>query len=392
MLTKEEILLELKDMGIEVTYHTVEKNFPTTGKYTAYYASLIKDGEIIRKHFSRKSYDEALETLYTIFTLNAKLENKIEKIRMTKIHFGTAGWSFKDWVPNFYPKTQSGNFDWLQYYSSYFNCVEVNSSYYAYIDPKVVRGWIEKVSDVDDFTFTIKLHQDFTHKKDYDNNKINAVTHNLEMLRKADRFGGLLIQFPYSFSFNEPNTNHVKKIKEIFDGFQCFIEVRHKSWFNKKAIELLNYLDLGYTTIDQPIIGEAIPFELITINNKAYVRFHGRNKEAWSQSINNFGKPQTYQEQNARYDYLYSPGELIELQQKIEPLLASLKEIFIIFNNHPKGQAAANTFEMMNLLGRKQVEIPTNILTAFPRLSRIALTQPSAQPKTEPGDTYDLFG
>ena len=49
-----------------------------------------------------------------------------------KFFLGTAGWSYKDWVPGFYPKQQSGSFDWLQFYSHYFNCVEVNSTYYAY--------------------------------------------------------------------------------------------------------------------------------------------------------------------------------------------------------------------------------------------------------------------
>jgi uncharacterized protein YecE (DUF72 family) len=77
-------------------------------------------------------------------------------------YIGTAGWSYKDWVPGFYPKQQSGSFDWLQFYSYYFNCVEVNSTYYTYISPKVVEGWIRKVSDTDEFIFNVKLHQDFT--------------------------------------------------------------------------------------------------------------------------------------------------------------------------------------------------------------------------------------
>ncbi len=84
---------------------------------------------------------------------------------MERYNIGTAGWSYKDWVPNFYPKNQSGWFDRLQFYSHYFNCVEVNSICYSFISTEVVGGWINKVSDSDDFQFTIKLHQDFTHKK-----------------------------------------------------------------------------------------------------------------------------------------------------------------------------------------------------------------------------------
>ncbi|MGB5287041.1 MAG: DUF72 domain-containing protein [Ignavibacteriaceae bacterium] len=69
---------------------------------------------------------------------------------MPKYYIGTAGWSYKDWVPSFYPKQQSGKFacrgstssrlDWLQFYSHYFNCVEVNSTYYAYLSPRIVEG------------------------------------------------------------------------------------------------------------------------------------------------------------------------------------------------------------------------------------------------------------
>ncbi len=84
-----------------------------------------------------------------------------------KYYIGTAGWSYKDWVPNFYPKNQSAGFDWLQFYSHYFNCVEVNSTYYTYISPKIVEGWIKKVDNSDEFKFHIKLHQDFTHKRKF---------------------------------------------------------------------------------------------------------------------------------------------------------------------------------------------------------------------------------
>jgi uncharacterized protein YecE (DUF72 family) len=93
---------------------------------------------------------------------------------MPKYYIGTAGWSYKDWVPSFYPKQQSGKFDWLQFYSHYFNCVEVNSTYYAYLSPRVVEGWVKKVADSDEFIFHIKLHQDFTHKRKYDEQSVKA--------------------------------------------------------------------------------------------------------------------------------------------------------------------------------------------------------------------------
>ena len=84
---------------------------------------------------------------------------------MKKLYIGTAGWSYKDWIDSFYGKAQSSTFDWLEFYSYYFNTVEVNASYYTYIAPHTVDGWINKVEEKEDFLFTIKLHQDFTHKR-----------------------------------------------------------------------------------------------------------------------------------------------------------------------------------------------------------------------------------
>jgi uncharacterized protein YecE (DUF72 family) len=293
---------------------------------------------------------------------------------MPKFYIGTAGWSYKDWVPNFYPKNQSARFDWLQFYSHYFNCVEVNSTYYAYISPKVVEGWIRKVSDTDEFIFNIKLHQDFTHKRKFDEQNIKAVRYNLDLLRKSERLSGLLIQFPYSFSFDNSATQYIQELKDIFPNYNCFVEVRHSSWNNKNAFKFFKDANLTFCTIDQPQIGQAIPFEPLITNDKAYIRFHGRNEEAWKESINNFGKKQTYEQRSERYKYLYTPGELIEIEQKIKSIEKKVKEVHIVMNNHPQGDAVANAFELIHLLEEKdKVEIPGTILKAYPRLEVICV-------------------
>jgi uncharacterized protein YecE (DUF72 family) len=293
---------------------------------------------------------------------------------MPKFYIGTAGWSYKDWVPVFYPKNQTGGFDWLQFYSHYFNCVEVNATYYAYLNPKIVNGWIRKIEDVDDFLFTLKLHQDFTHKKDFNEEKIKAVAYNLDILSRAERLGGLLIQFPYSFSFDTPSIAHLNRLRDIFQNYNLFVEVRHKSWLNNKALELFSRLNITFCTIDQPQIGEAIPFEPVITNDKIYIRFHGRNTEAWKKSINNFGKMETYEEQSEGYKYLYSPGELVEIEQKIKAVEGRVKKVYVIMNNHPQGDGVANAFELIHLLEEKEkLNIPRTIINAIPRLERIAI-------------------
>lgn len=269
---------------------------------------------------------------------------------MPKTYIGTAGWSYKDWVPNFYPKQQTKDFDWLQFYAAHFNCVEVNATYYTYLSPKIVDGWIRKVEETEDFLFTVKLHQDFTHLRKYDKQRVKLVTENLDKLLNAERLGGILMQFPYSFPFNETTAEYIRQLNDIFSSYNQFVEVRHSSWNIQSAYNFFRALNISFCTIDQPEIGKAIQFEPAITNDKAYLRFHGRNVEAWKKSLANFGKEQSYEQQNERYLYRYSPGELAEVMQKIKVIYDKVKEIYIIMNNHPQGNAVVNAKEFMNML------------------------------------------
>lgn len=291
---------------------------------------------------------------------------------MKKLYVGTAGWSYRDWIGSFYPKAQSADFNWLEYYSQFFNCVEVNASYYTYIDPKVVKSWLRHTTDKNDFLFTIKLHQDFTHKKNFSEENTKAVKLLLDQLAGEGKLGGLLMQFPYSFSLDKENANHVKNLVDTFSEYEKFIEVRHKSWFIERFFNFVKENNTSLCTIDQPVLGKAIEFEPTAVGDSLYLRFHGRNDEAWSKSIKNFGKKQSYEQQSARYDYLYSPGELIEIDQKLKEVIDTVNKVIVIMNNHPHGNAVANALELLHLLSDKmKVNVPENTLRAYPRLKKI---------------------
>ena len=276
-------------------------------------------------------------------------------------HIGTAGWSYKDWVPNFYPKQQTKDFNWLQFYAAHFNCVEVNASYYTYLSPKIVEGWIRKIEEVNDFLFTIKLHQDFTHLRKYDKQGVRMVSENLDKLADAERLGGVLMQFPYSFQFNETNAEYIRQLKESFSNYNQFVEVRHSSWSNKSVYDFFKKLNISFCTIDQPEIGKAIVFKPVITNETAYLRFHGRNVDGWKKSVANFGKEQSYEQQSDRYNYRYSPGELTEVMQKVKEIYGKVKEIYIIMNNHPQGNAVVNAKELMKMLEIKIKEMKTGL-------------------------------
>ena len=77
------------------------------------------------------------------------------------------------------------------------------------------------------------------------------------------------------------------------------------------------------------------------------------------------------EDRGARYDYLYSPEELEDLAARARELVVKARETYVIFNNHPAGQAVANALELAHLLrpGRR-LPAPPGFLTAFPRLAQ----------------------
>ncbi len=71
---------------------------------------------------------------------------------MTEYLIGTGGWAYFKML----------NKPSLKAYSENFNYVEVNNTFYKYPSTRMVERWRRTVPD--DFTFTVRCHQDLTHR------------------------------------------------------------------------------------------------------------------------------------------------------------------------------------------------------------------------------------
>src|SRR5438309_4312604 len=92
--------------------------------------------------------------------------NLIYPLVCQMLYVGTSGWSYPKgegtWDGVFYPPKLADK-DKLSFYARYFNTVEINSSFYRPPSPYAARAWATKVPD--DFRFTAKLWQKFTHPR-----------------------------------------------------------------------------------------------------------------------------------------------------------------------------------------------------------------------------------
>ena len=91
----------------------------------------------------------------------------------------------------------------------------------------------------------------------------------------------------------------------------------------------------------------------------AYVRVHGRNYRDWFRA--GAGR-------DARYDYLYSAGQLEPWAERVREMAGSTRapDVYVITNNHFRGQAPANAKMLEAMVERRRVEVPPELLAAYP--------------------------
>jgi len=274
-----------------------------------------------------------------------------------RLYIGTSGWSYPrgegTWSGYFYP---AGKINELEYYSQFFNTVELNSSFYRPPNPGYVDNWVRRVPD--DFLFTVKLWQKFTHPKMYkeatgeaaviSQQDVDVFKHSIEPLVRYGKLGALLAQFPPSFRNDAYGQQILNAVIRTFGQYRLAVELRHRSWSDDENIaRLLTENSVAWVQIDEPKFKSSIAEELPITADMAYFRFHGRNAEMWWQG-----------DSETRYKYLYSPREIKELADKARAASGQTNLTFAFFNNHWQGYAPRNAVDMKRTLALPFKELP----------------------------------
>jgi uncharacterized protein YecE (DUF72 family) len=284
---------------------------------------------------------------------NPKTENR-------RLYIGPAGWDYPDWQGVVYPRGLKGT-DRLSFLATLFGVVEINVTFYRPLNPDYARRWLAAVSASPDFRFTAKVWQVFTHARRLPESELAQFREGLTPLLAGEKLGVLLAQFPYSFHNTEENRGYLLQLKSALPEFPLAVEVRHRSWQQRAVREFLADAGLDFCNIDQPMVSYPMGATRWVTGTRGYLRCHGRRKDAWFE----FGE-----DRGARYDYLYSPEELEDLASRARELAVTARETYVIFNNHPAGQAVANAAELAHLLlPERRLLLPASLLEAFPRLS-----------------------
>jgi uncharacterized protein YecE (DUF72 family) len=265
------------------------------------------------------------------------------------IYIGTSGWSYPKgegtWQGFFYP---AGKINELEFYSQFFNTVEVNSSFYRPPEPGIVYNWVKRTPP--GFRFAVKLWQKFTHPKMFQeatgeaaaisSEDVDVFRRSLEPLAKAGKLGALLAQFPPSFKNDAYGKQVIAALARTFGQYPLAVELRHRCWSDDPATEkLLRENKIAWVEIDEPKFSSSVALKTPVTADLAYFRFHGRNAKDWWSGDN-----------ETRYRYLYSPEEISGLAERVKAAAEKTKLLFAFFNNHWQAYAPKNANDLKKAL------------------------------------------
>ncbi len=273
----------------------------------------------------------------------------------------------------------------LPWYARHFELVEVNSSFYAVPDRRMVERWCR--STPSDFVFDVKLHKLLSRhtanvtslppslqkaaKSDgkgkvtltpkVEGSLIDEMIAAVEPMREAKKFGAFLLQLSPAFS---PRKHELAELDELLGRLSSLglvVELRNRNWILDEQLEkTLAFFQKRQTTlvlVDAPNDKHftIMPSDLncVTQLGLAYLRLHGRNPQAYVR-----GK--TVAE---RFYYDYNDEEVDQIAERAKKLAGEAKQIHVIFNNNALDFAPHAALRLRKALGQivrppaRQVEL-----------------------------------
>src|SRR6267378_4343924 len=202
---------------------------------------------------------------------------------MASIYIGTSAFTAAGWEGTFYPLGTKPA-DFLNYYATKFNSVEVDSTFYRAPSKSTVQGWEKKTPK--GFVFAAKVPQSVTHEKvlvDCDA-EFKQFVETMELL--GVKLRPFLLQFGY---FNKKAFLGVNDflarlrplLKKLPKGHKFAVEIRNKNWLVPQFVESLRERGVALALIDQSWMPRPAEwfekFDPIT-TDFAYVRWLGDRK------------------------------------------------------------------------------------------------------------------
>jgi uncharacterized protein YecE (DUF72 family) len=291
----------------------------------------------------------------------------------SRILVGTASWTDPGFVERWYPpKLPAG--DRLSWYAEHFAIVEVNSTFYAVPERRMVERWCRITPD--DFTFDVKLHKLLSRHSatlkslppalqgrtesdakgkvsltpQIEQALLDEIIAAVEPMRAAGKFGAFLLQLSPAFSPRKHELSELEELLARLNPLGVVVELRNRNWTTSENLEqTLAFFRRQQTTlslVDAPNEEHftIMPSDRNDVTNPAlaYLRLHGRNADAYLR-----GKTVAQ-----RFYYDYSDAEISEVVERARKLTGAAEKVHVIFNNNALDFAPHAALRLLQRSGR----------------------------------------
>ena len=237
------------------------------------------------------------------------------------IRVGCSGFYYPYWKNKFYPQGLPQK-DWLSHYSSVFNTVELNGTFYKLPKASDLKKYFQVTPD--DFTFSVKVSRYITHvtrltQKHSIDDFQSLVRENL-----GNKLQYFLFQFPSNFQYSDENLGRI--VSSIPHSPQNVMEFRHSSWWNTHVEEILTQCNITFGNVDYP----GLDAYVVNTTGVFYLRLHGTP---------------------VLFASSYDTAELEKFRNQIPDDTANTN---VYFNNTMNEAAYENAAQFMNMLRQHQ--------------------------------------
>ena len=198
---------------------------------------------------------------------------KIKRTNEVQVYVGCAKWNRQD-LKKFYPK---GTKDELAYYSTQFNSIELNATFYRMFDAAQIINWKNKTPD--DFKFFPKINQAISHMRRLNNVEQLTMEYCDNIVHLEEKLGMVFLQLHNNFGYKNFD-RLVSFIEKWPKAIPLAVEVRHTEWFSDEKIATEYYQLLENNGISNILVDTAGRRDLLHMRlttPTAFVRYVGAN-------------------------------------------------------------------------------------------------------------------
>jgi uncharacterized protein YecE (DUF72 family) len=315
----------------------------------------------------------------------------------TEYRVGLCAWQDRSMIEegHFYPIKSMRAEERLWWYSQFFDCVEVNSTFYAPLAAENSVRWVKRTPA--GFLFSVKAyalltghHLDAVRLPDALRTMLPASARPnargqienarfpgearewafqtfreaLRPLQDSGKLGYVLFQMAPWVKYGPEALDYLGTLRDRLPGVTLAVEFRDASWLPRHTDQVLRFLaqrGLSYVSVDAPRTPAGVASTVALTSPVAVLRLHGRNAAGFLKQLRR-ESPSVAE----KYGYLYNETELAGIVAGGKSLAGHARRVYFKLNNNVGDAPAINGIQIRELLGQDTAE-RDDVLAAWRR-------------------------